>query len=326
MGSRSQQTRNFSTEIVSSSHFPHIAFTMPRFMLFGDEESPTIGVVVGTDSVASISAAMAAEGLPDLRGSMRAFLTLGADETHRLARAATLNAPRVPLAGCALLAPIYDPQKVVCVGMNYVDHCTEQNIPVPTEPLLFSKFASAIARPGADLPLAPEVGELDWEVELTIVIGKRARRVSEADAMEYVAGYTVAHDVSARDWQLKKNGGQWLVGKTLDGYLPLGPAIVTPEELSDVRNLGIRTRVNGELVQDSNTREMVFHTEAVVAWCSKFFTLLPGDVICTGTPPGVGCFRTPQWWLKAGDVVEVEIDEIGTISNTVVAEKLTSKL
>ena len=204
--------------------------------------------------------------------------------------------------------------------MNYYDHCTEQNIPVPTEPLLFSKFASCIAAPGDPLPLAPEVGKLDWEVELTIVIGKRGRRVAEADAMEYVAGFTVAHDVSARDWQLEKNGGQWLVGKTLDGYLPLGPSLVTPEELSDVRNLGIRTRVNGVTVQDSSTREMVFHTEALVAWASKFFTLEPGDGIITGTPPGVGCFRTPQWWLKAGDVVDVEIDEIGTVTNTVVLE------
>lgn len=206
--------------------------------------------------------------------------------------------------------------------MNYVDHCTEQNLPVPTEPLVFSKFASSISNPGDDIIKAPEVKELDFEVELVIVIGKEGKRIKEEEAMQYVAGYTVAHDVSARDWQLKKNGGQWLVGKAFDGYAPIGPAIVSAEELGDPHKLGIRCRLNGEIVQDSNTDQLVFKTETIISWVSKFFTLRPGDIILTGTPPGVGCFRKPPLWLKDGDVVDCEIDGIGTITNTVRNEVL----
>ena len=296
---------------------------MVRLTIFHSDGKRSLGVLVGgkdATTVADLTATLEAEGKPPLR-SMRAFLELGTDEVRRIAAAATATARfHLPLADVRLLSPIYDPQKVICIGMNYVDHCTEQDIPVPTEPLLFSKFASAISAPGDPLPLAPEVQKLDWEVELAIVIGKSGRRVPRDKAMEYVAGYTVAHDVSARDWQLEKNGGQWLVGKTYDGYLPLGPALVTPDELSDPHNLGCRTRVNGETLQDSNTNQMVFKTAELIEWISKFMTINPGDVICSGTPPGVGCFMKPPRFLKDGDVVDVEIDEIGTVTNKVVAE------
>jgi 2-keto-4-pentenoate hydratase/2-oxohepta-3-ene-1,7-dioic acid hydratase in catechol pathway len=153
------------------------------------------------------------------------------------------------------------------------------------------------------------------------VIGKEGRRIAADKAMEYVAGFTVAHDVSARDWQLKKNGGQWLLGKAGDGYAPLGPAIVTPDEVPDIHSLRLRTLVNGVALQDGNTRELVHKTEALLVWISKFITLKPGDVILTGTPPGVGCFRKPSpIWLKPGDVVTVEIEKLGAITNTIVAE------
>jgi 2-keto-4-pentenoate hydratase/2-oxohepta-3-ene-1,7-dioic acid hydratase in catechol pathway len=230
------------------------------------------------------------------------------------------KAPVLRLASIALKAPIYGCEKIICVGMNYKMHCVEQNMPVPTEPVIFSKFASAITDPGAPILLSPEVEELDFEVELVIVIGKEGRRIKAADAAKHVVGYTVAHDVSARDWQLKKNGGQWLIGKTFDTYAPIGPAIVTTDGLSDPHKLGLRTRLNGETVQDSNTSDLVFKTGEVVEWISRFITLKPGDLILTGTPQGVGCFRKPQLWLKEGDVVEVEIDEIGCISNTVKKE------
>lgn len=230
-----------------------------------------------------------------------------ASGTHVLARSSV-----------KLHAPITGPEKVICVGMNYVDHCTEQNLPVPETPVIFSKFASAIVDPDADVELPPETEELDFEVELAIVVGKAGRRIPESEAMSHVAGYTVAHDVSARDWQLKKNSGQWLLGKTFDTFCPLGPSLVTVAGLSDPHHLGIRCRLNGEVVQNSNTEQLVHKTQGLIVFISKFITLKPGDLILTGTPPGVGCFRKPPLWLKKGDVVECEIDEIGCIRNVIV--------
>jgi 2-keto-4-pentenoate hydratase/2-oxohepta-3-ene-1,7-dioic acid hydratase in catechol pathway len=159
--------------------------------------------------------------------------------------------------------------------------------------------------------------ELDFEVELAIVIGKTCKNVSPKEAMDYVVGYTVAHDVSARDWQLKRNGGQWMMGKTMDTFAPIGPAIVTKDAISNPHNLGIRCFLNGQTVQNSSTNQLVFKTEDVVSWCSRSFTLKPGDLIFTGTPPGVGCFRKPPLWLKHGDVVTCEIDELGSITNQI---------
>ncbi|XP_065827345.1 fumarylacetoacetate hydrolase domain-containing protein 2-like [Oscarella lobularis] len=235
---------------------------------------------------------------------------------QRIAFVLAKGAPEIPRADVRLKAPITNPEKVICIGMNYVDHCTEQNVPVPKEPVIFSKFASAITDPGSPVSLE-ETENLDFEVELVIVIGKTGKKISESDAMAHVAGYTVAHDVSARDWQMKKNGGQWLIGKTMDTYCPLGPAIVTTDGITDPHNLGIRCRLNGETVQDSNTNQLVHKTPAALAFISRFITLRPGDLILTGTPPGVGCFRKPPLWLKKGDVVEVEVDEIGCISNPI---------
>lgn len=195
-----------------------------------------------------------------------------------------------------------------------------QNLPIPTEPILFNKFPNAILAPGEAIVKPSVSNELDFEVELAVVIGRRCRHVSAAEAPGYIAGFTVAHDVSARDWQLRRNGGQWMVGKSFDTFAPLGPAIVTADELGDPHRLGIRCRVNGVTMQDSNTSQLVFKTDQIVAWVSRLMTLVPGDVILTGTPPGVGCFRKPPVWLKSGDVVECEIDGIGTISNPVVDE------
>lgn len=226
----------------------------------------------------------------------------------------------IPRDSVKIVAPIYNPDKVLCVGMNYKDHCEEQNAPVPIEPVIFNKFPSSIIGPTEDLQYPEETQKLDWEVELTIVIGKDAKRVQESDAMNYVFGYTVAHDVSARDWQLEpgKNGGQWLIGKAMDGFCPLGPAIVMKEDINDPHNLGLRCRVNGVTKQDSNTNQLVHKTAAMVSFISRFMTLRPGDVILTGTPPGVGVFRRPPEYLKRGDVVECEIDGIGKVVNKIV--------
>ncbi|NWY97035.1 FAHD2 protein, partial [Loxia curvirostra] len=248
---------------------------------------------------------------------------------------------RVPRAAARLLAPLEDPQKVICVGLNYHDHCREQNAKVPREPLIFSKFPSAIAGPFDDIvhpqdtsvgtpvsprdsppgmalpaPLSPQ--ELDWEVELAAVIGKRGRHIEEAAALEHVLGFTVANDVSARDWQMRRNGRQWLLGKTFDTFCPLGPAIVTREAVPDVHNLWIRCSVNGQRMQDSNTQYLIFGVPALVAWVSRFVTLVPGDILLTGTPAGVGVFRKPPVFLKPGDEVQCEIEELGTICNRVV--------
>jgi len=221
-----------------------------------------------------------------------------------------------------LLAPVTNCDKVICIGMNYVDHCTEQNFPIPSEPIIFNKFPSAITNPGDDIELFPETNELDFEVELTMVIGKEGRRIPDTEeAYDYVFGWTVAHDVSARDWQLKKNGGQWLLGKCFDTACPLGPSIVTgDEEGFSPENTPIKCILNGENVQDSNTDQLIFKTPALLSWLSTFITLKPGDLILTGTPPGVGCFRKPDpLWLKDGDVVTCEIGGIGRITNTVKA-------
>eukprot|EP00050_Salpingoeca_kvevrii_P008077 m.300514 g.300514 ORF g.300514 m.300514 type:complete len:303 (-) comp14477_c0_seq1:36-944(-) len=276
--------------------------------------APRIGVEVDAGVVDLVAFDAAAPA------SMRAFLEGGQAALDLAAKAVAAGTHVIASGEYKLLAPITNPDKIICVGMNYVDHCTEQNMPVPTEPVIFSKFGSCIVGNGDPIILPPETKKLDFEVELAIVIGKTAKRVKADDAMDYVAGYTVAHDVSARDWQLERNGGQWLLGKTFDTFAPIGPAIVTKDAISDPHKLGIRCRLNGETVQDSNTEQLVFKTGAIIEWLTQFVTLCPGDLIFTGTPPGVGCFRKPPVWLKDGDVVEVEIDELGMISNPVVAE------
>jgi len=217
-----------------------------------------------------------------------------------------------------LLAPITSPDKVACVGMNYKDHCEEIGAPIPTEPIFFSKFPSSIIGPEDDIPY-PDITEcLDWEVEIALVIGKRGKNITVDAAKDHIFGYTIAHDVSARDWQLKKNGGQWILGKTMDGFCPLGPCVVTADEIGDPHNLKLSSKVNGILKQNSNTCQLVHGCYAIVAFLSRFCTLLPGDLILTGTPPGVGAFAKPPQFLKRGDLVECEIEKIGILRNKVV--------
>ncbi|XP_038615492.1 fumarylacetoacetate hydrolase domain-containing protein 2A isoform X1 [Tachyglossus aculeatus] len=255
---------------------------------------------------------------PGLPKTMREFLEQGEAALSVAKRALESGQPALKRSGVTLLSPITRPDKVVCVGMNYVDHCQEQNAPVPTEPIIFSKFPSSIVGPYNDIVLPPLSTEVDWEVELAFVIGKEGKNIKAAEAMSHVAGFTVAHDVSSRDWQMKRNGKQWLLGKTFDTFCPLGPALVTRDSVADPHNLSIQCRINEELVQNSNTNQMVFKTEALVAWVSQFVTLYPGDVFLTGTPPGVGVFRKPPVFLKKGDKVQCDIEGLGTIVNNVV--------
>ncbi|XP_066423576.1 fumarylacetoacetate hydrolase domain-containing protein 2-like [Molothrus aeneus] len=255
---------------------------------------------------------------PELPRSMREFLEIGPRGLELARRVLQSGQHRVPRGAARLLAPIGDPQKVICVGLNYHDHCQEQAAKVPREPLIFSKFPSAIAGPFDDIVHPQDTSELDWEVELAAVIGKRGRHIEESVALEHVLGFTVANDVSARDWQMRRNGRQWLLGKTFDTFCPLGPAIVTREAVPDVHNLWIRCSVNGQRMQDSNTQRLIFGVPALVAWVSRFVTLVPGDVLLTGTPAGVGVFRKPPVFLKPGDEVQCEIEELGAICNRVV--------
>lgn len=228
------------------------------------------------------------------------------------------NAVKHPADSAKLLSPVPDPQKIVCLGLNYRDHAIESGSPIPKDPVLFSKYSTALIGHGEAIVLPPVSEEVDYEAELVIVVGKRGRNIKESEAMSYVAGYTVGHDVSARDWQLKKDGKQWMVGKTFDTFAPTGPVLVTADEVPDPQNLAIKLRLNGQTMQDSNTRQMIFGVGFTVAYLSQVFTLEVGDLIFTGTPPGVGVARKSPVYLKGGDVAEVEIEKLGILRNPVV--------
>ncbi len=234
---------------------------------------------------------------------------------------AALEAGEVMAADAVkLLPPIPSPEKVICVGINYADHARESGMEPPAEPVIFSKFPSAASAHGDPIVL-PRLSEtVDYEAELVVVIGIGGRHVPKDKARDHIAGYCCGNDVSARDWQLHKPAGQWLLGKTFDTFAPFGPALVTADEIDDPGNLAIRLRLNGRTMQDSNTDQLIFSVEELIAYVSGVCTLAPGDLIFTGTPPGVGMARKPPVLLKPGDTVEVEIDRVGILRNPVVAE------
>jgi 2-keto-4-pentenoate hydratase/2-oxohepta-3-ene-1,7-dioic acid hydratase in catechol pathway len=220
-----------------------------------------------------------------------------------------------PLAEVKLLAPVPRPGKIICVGLNYRDHAKETGKAVPTEPVLFSKYANSVVGPGADVVVPPEAEKVDYEAELAVVIGRRASRVAAADALDHVAGYACANDVSSRSLQFLSD--QWLLGKAIDTFLPLGPYLVTADEVPDPQALGIRCLVNDELLQDSNTGQMIFGVAELISYASRTITLEPGDLLVTGTPSGVGDAADPPRYLRAGDRMRVEIDGLGELENTV---------
>ncbi|MDY0907695.1 fumarylacetoacetate hydrolase family protein [Pedobacter sp. CFBP9032] len=211
------------------------------------------------------------------------------------------------------------PSKIVCVGLNYKDHAAETNAAIPTEPILFFKATSAIVGPNDDLMIPKNSKKTDWEVELAIVIGKKASYVTEENALNHIAGYALHNDYSEREFQIERNG-QWVKGKSCDTFAPIGPFIATPDEIEDVHNLRLWLTVNGKTLQDGNTANFIFNVPFMVSYISQFMTLLPGDVISTGTPAGVGLGQKPApWYLKAGDVVELGIDGLGTSKQEVKA-------
>jgi len=211
--------------------------------------------------------------------------------------------------------PLHRPSKIICLGLNYLEHKEESGFEKPEKPLLFCKTQNTLAGPFDPIILPQSCSQIDWEVELAVVIGRQGKRIAPEDAMNYVAGFSVMNDVSGREAQFADS--QWFRGKSFDTFAPLGPALVTVDEVEDFQNLKLTASVNGQIMQNGNTADMIFDIPAIISFISEDITLVPGDIISTGTPSGVGIFRDPPVLLKAGDVVECRVEKIGTIRNTV---------
>ncbi len=224
----------------------------------------------------------------------------------------------VPLDDVRLLAPVENPQKVIGIGLNYEDHAAETGADIPEKPIVFAKYANAIAGPGDDVRIPPITSQADYEAELAVVIGREAKNVSGSEALDHVFGYMNANDVSSRDLQFSE-GGQWTRSKSIDTFCPVGPYIATADEIPDPQDLRVRCILNGEVMQDGNTSKMIFPVAELISFLSSGMTLVPGDIIVTGTPPGVGAARDPQVWLKDGDEVTIEIEGLGSLTNPVKA-------
>lgn len=288
-----------------------------RLVTFRDGGADRIGVLAadpGDATVIDLSRAA-----PELPQTMRGLLTAGADALTAVAavRDRYSGEHAVELSSLSLRPPVADPEKLIAIGLNYVEHDLEGGQPIPEVPVVFAKFPSCLIGSGEPIRLPRVANEMvDYEGELAVVIGRRCRDVSEADALDCVGGYAVFNDVSARDYQRRTS--QWTIGKTFDTFGPMGPVLTTADEVGDPQTLEIETTVNGERRQFANTRDMIFPVAHLVAYLSNVMTLVPGDVIATGTPGGVGSMRKPSpSWLGEGDVVRVRIERLGTLENTV---------
>ena len=262
------------------------------------------------------------EALPsDMLGFLQAGETAMTIARETIAQEAiTASQAQLPLDAVKLLAPVPTPSKIIAIGLNYQDHIRESGLPAPELATMFCKYPSAIIGDGGKIRWSTSLThQVDYEAELAVIIGKTARRVAADDAYDYIAGYTNCNDVSARDLQFRP-GDQWLRGKCLDSFCPLGPCLVTRDEIKDPQQLRIQCRVNGEIRQDSNTSEMIYQIPYLIEYLSAAFTLLPGDIIATGTPHGVGAFSKPPQWLQHGDQVCVEIEGLGCLTNTCVSD------
>jgi len=284
-----------------------------RLVQYRSGAASRLGVVIAQHVVDLQSAAVGAGRDPLAFRSVIALLE-GRKEELDFVRALRPNAGAAPLSSVQLDHPVAA-RKVVAIGLNYRDHAIEAGLTIPTAPLCFAKFTSSLSGPYDPIRLPAEDAQVDFEGELGVIIGARAKHVSEADAMNHVAGYVAFNDVSARKWQFED--GQWTRGKSCDTFAPNGPFLVTKDEVPDPGLLRITTRVNGQVMQDSNTKHLIFNVPKMVSYLSRSFALEPGDLIATGTPSGVGFSRKPPLFLKEGDVVEVEIERVGTISNRV---------
>jgi acylpyruvate hydrolase len=279
-----------------------------RLATYNDGHGPRAGMLIGDELVPLTAPAAPADSV---RGLLN---TLDADALAELGKRAANNDERTALADATLHAPITDPQKIICIGLNYRDHAEETGQEIPTAPMWFAKFANSLTGSGQEIMLPAAHAEyVDYEAELALVIGRTAKNVSAEDALRYVAGAMPFNDVSARDLQLQNP--LWTSGKAIDTFAPCGPALVTLDEIDDLNALGLRTRINGELLQKGTTANLIFGPAELVAWLSRTMTLLPGDIIATGTPAGVGAAQGR--FLRAGDIVEVEIDGLAKLVNPV---------
>ncbi|QDT14058.1 fumarylacetoacetate hydrolase family protein [Alienimonas californiensis] len=272
-------------------------------------------VVAMTDDDRHVDLNLVDSSLPT---SLRALLALEGGLTR--AAAALANAPDEAVAEGKLLAPIPDPGKVICIGLNYRDHAEETNSPIPSEPVVFGKFGNTIRGPEATVTLPAVSEQVDYEAELVVVIGRTGKNVAEADAMNHVAGYMNGNDVSARDWQKGRPGEQWLLGKTPDGFAPTGPFLLSADEAGDPHDWPVKLELNGRTMQDGSTADFLFTLPQIVAHLTKIMTLEPGDLIFTGTPAGVGAARKPPAWITDGSETAVTIGPLGTLRTRFVAE------
>jgi 2-keto-4-pentenoate hydratase/2-oxohepta-3-ene-1,7-dioic acid hydratase in catechol pathway len=287
-----------------------IELRLAQYTLQGESH---LGIVIA-DRIVEVKKAADSAGLNPKAFTSTLALLEASDEALAFVQSLKDESTGVPVSGVRLECPVAS-RKIVAVGLNYKDHAIETGLKLPAAPLCFAKFTSSLSGPFDPIQLPAEDAQVDFEGELGVIIGRKASRVSESDAMRHVAGYVVFNDVSARKWQF--DDGQWTRGKSCDTFAPNGPYLVTADEVPDPGALRITTRVNGKIMQDSNTNQFIFSIPKIVSYFSHSFTLDPGDLIATGTPAGVGFSRKPPVYLKDGDVVDVEIERVGRISNQV---------
>lgn len=254
-------------------------------------------------------------GFGRVEGEM--VVPMGGDLVEYLATRRAADGPPRPYEELRLRAPVPRPSKIICIGLNYRDHAAESGMPIPQRPVLFPKYANSVVGPGERVAVPPEAEKIDYEAELGVVIGRHCSRVDVENAERYIAGYVCANDVSSRSLQFATP--QWMLGKAIDTFLPMGPWLATPDEVGDAQKLSISCTVNGQRRQDSNTKEMIFSVRELVSSLSRTMTLEPGDVVVTGTPAGVGAGFDPPRFLSPGDVMRVEIDGLGVLENEITA-------
>ena len=276
-----------------------------------------IGALISRNEIIDLTSLVSNENL-----SAQQILDCFDLENGFLERAKTAIAnnslPKISRAEIELCAPVPHPNKIICIGLNYLDHAEESGAEIPKSPIIFSKFNTCIAAPQQPIILPKNSAQVDYEAELAFIIGRRAKNIIKENAMDYVFGYTNFNDVSARDFQFAD--GQWQRGKSCDTFAPMGEFVATTDEITNPHDLKIQFRLNGETLQDSNTKELIFKIPELIAFLSASITLEPGDVVATGTPPGVGFARKPPIFMKDGDTAEVEIEGLGILSNPVAAE------
>ncbi len=295
-----------------------------RLLTYHTPDGLALGIKVN-DGVLDVQFAANALGLSEVANTPEAFFTQGLaalpdlkNLVNRAMESDETEAWTFDEASLTLGPSVYNPEKIMCIGLNYRQHAAESGSDVPEVPVLFSKFNNALNAHGAPITVPATAGNYDYEVELAVVVGRTARYVKEDDALDYVLGYCNANDVSARD--LQKRTSQWLLGKTLNGFCPIGPYLVTPDEVPDPQTLDVKSWLNGEPRQNSNTSDMVFTVAEIISYFSQYFPLKPGDVILTGTPEGVILGMDPKVWMKPGDEVTVEVEGLGRLTNRLIEE------